>query len=634
MAADNHNVIVGTSGHIDHGKTSLVRALTGTDTDRWEEEKRRGITIDLGFASLRPEPGLRIGFVDVPGHERFVKNMLAGAGGIDVVMLVVAADESVMPQTREHFEICRLLGVKHGLIVLTKVDLVDWEILELVKLEVAEFVEGSFLADAPMLPVSSETGEGLEDLRAALAKTARRVAPHSSEGLLRLPIDRSFTMRGFGTVVTGTLASGRLRVDDTVEILPGHRTARIRKLQVHDESVKEATAGQRTAANLGGVAKAEIGRGMCIAPPGALAPSMQFDAHIELLRSARPLKHTAPVHIHLGTAETTARVYLLNGAGRRAALPPGESGYVQVRLANPLTAVHRDRFIIRQFSPLVTIAGGTVLDPHATRHRKDDGTLATLKALRTGSDEEVVLALCESRRFGIGGNDLTALTGRRESELARIAGPSRKLCVARQSPVWICSLRRIQQSEGRTAAAVQRYHRRNPLEPGIPIEELRSGEFRGAPPFFAELILGRLEAAGALLTDGDLVRDASHTVRLDRDEAEARNRLINSFEEAGLHVPTLKEFLPTLPTDARRTERILAALVREGVLVKVSSEFVFHSTAIEGLRNGLAPMKGAMIDVPKFKRLAGVSRKYAIPLLEYFDRVKVTLRIGNVRRVL
>ena len=634
MAAETHNVIVGTSGHIDHGKTSLVRALTGTDTDRWEEEKRRGITIDLGFASLRTEPGLRIGFVDVPGHERFVKNMLAGAGGIDVVMLVVAADESVMPQTREHFEICRLLGVKHGLIVLTKVDLVDWEILELVKLEVEEFVEGSFLADAPMLPVSSATGEGLADLKAALAKAARRVAPHSSEGLLRLPIDRSFTMRGFGTVVTGTLASGRLSVDDAVEILPGNRTARIRKLQVHDESVEQATAGQRTAANLGGIAKAEIRRGMCIASPGALAPTEQFDAHIELLGSARPLKHTAPVHVHLGTAETTARVYLLNASGRRAALASGESGYVQIRLANPITAVHGDRFILRQFSPLVTIAGGTVLDAHAKRHRKDDGTLQILKSMRTGSEEEVLLALCESRPFGIGGKDLTALTGRRESQWARIARASRNLCVARRSPVWICSEQRTRQSEGRTTAAVERYHKRNPLEPGVPAEELRSGEFSGAPPFFAELILGRLEAAGTLTIDGELVRAANHTIRLDRDEAEARKRLIKAFEEAGLHVPTLKEFLPTLPTDARRTERILAALLREGVLVRVSSEFVFHSTAIEGLRNGLAPMKGATIDVRKFKKLAGVSRKYAIPLLEYFDRVKVTLRIGNVRRVL
>ena len=297
-----HNVIVGTSGHIDHGKTSLVRALTGTDTDRWEEEKRRGITIDLGFASLEIEPGLRLGFVDVPGHERFVKNMLAGVGGIDLVLLVIAVDESLMPQTREHFEICRLLGIRQGVVALTKSDLVDEEILELVKLEVEEFLDGSFLSAAPMVPVSSATGEGLPQLRRALAAVARRAEPKPGGGLLRLPVDRVFTMKGFGTVVTGTLTSGRLRTDDSVELLPGREQARVRKVEVHGESVSVAHAGQRTAVNLGGTPKTSLRRGMCLVQPKRFGTTVQFDAKVELLPSAKPLKHAAPVHVHLATA--------------------------------------------------------------------------------------------------------------------------------------------------------------------------------------------------------------------------------------------------------------------------------------------------------------------------------------------
>ncbi len=634
MAGRAHNVIVGTSGHIDHGKTSLVRALTGTDTDRWEEEKRRGITIDIGFASLCPEAGLQLGFVDVPGHERFVKNMLAGAGGIDVVMLVVAADESVMPQTREHFDICRLLGVRHGLVAFTKADLADPEILELVKLEVEDFVEGSFLDGAPAVPVSSVTGEGLGDLTAALVKTARRVRARSADGLPRLPIDRAFSMRGFGTVVTGTLTSGRFRVGDTVQILPAGLDARIRNLQVHGESVSEATAGQRTAANLGGISKVKIERGMCMVAPDTFAATSQFDARIELLGSAKPLKHAAPVHVHLGTAETTARVYLLGARGRSARLRPGEAGFAQLRLDNPVTAVSGDRFIVRQFSPLTTIAGGTVLHPHAERHRKRDPWRPLLDALWHGPSERVLRALCESRKFGISGKELTLVTGRSAQHWRHGAEADSDLVVARRSPVWLCSLGRVQDAEKRLVEAVARYHRANPLEFGAPAEELRSAEFGDAPRFYAEFILRRLEQAGVLVADGELVRSASHQVRMVGKDARARDKLIDAFEGAGLQVPTLKEFLPTLPIDARQAEKILAALLREGTLVRVSADLVFHRAKVEALRENLAPLRGTMITVPQFKALAGVSRKYAIPLLEHFDRTKVTLRIGNARRVL
>ncbi len=634
MTEASHNVIVGTSGHIDHGKTSLVRALTGTDTDRWEEEKRRGITIDLGFASLEVEAGLQLGFVDVPGHERFVKNMLAGAGGIDVVLLVIAADESVMPQTREHFEICRLLGIRHGIIALTKSDLVDEEILELVKLEVEEFVTDSFLARAPMIPVSSATGDGLPALRRALATASRAVKPRSSSGLLRLPVDRVFTMKGFGTVATGTLTSGRLRVEDPVEILPGRRQARVRSVQVHGESVPAAFAGQRTAVNLGGVSKSELERGTCVATPGQFASTRQFDARIELLRSAKPLKHGAPVHVHLATSETVGRAYILGAEGRQTVLAPGSQGFVQLRLDNPLVAVSGDPFILRQFSPLTTIAGGTVLHPQAPRHKHKDDWLPALEALEAGEPAGILGSLCESRPYGIAASELTAITGRRESEWLAAARVSSGVQVLREQPLWVCSLDRTADAEDRVIKALAKFHNANPLKAGAPVEAIRSSEFGNAPEFFADGLLRRLSASGKLVLDGELVRAASHRIRMQADEREARDRLVSAFEEAGLRVPALKEFLPTLPIDAARAQRILAVLLREGVLVRVSHELVFHGSAIGALRDRLVALRGQRINVGEFKGLADVSRKYAIPLLEHFDRQKVTLRDGDMRRVL
>ena len=634
MASVRQNVIVGTSGHIDHGKTSLVRALTGTDTDRWEEEKRRGITIDLGFASLDLGEDLRIGFVDVPGHERFVKNMLAGVGGIDIVLLVVAADESVMPQTREHFEICRLLGIRHGLIALSKADAVDDEILELVKLEVEEFVSGSFLDGTPMIPVSSVTGAGTADLCHALRRVARDVETRDDSELLRLPVDRVFTMKGFGTVVTGTLASGQLRVDAPVEILPGKQQARVRNLEVHGESVELARAGQRTAINLGGIAKADLERGMCLAEPNAFAPTAQFDARIELLPSAKPLKHAAPVHVHLGTAETVGRAYLLDTAGRRSSLGPGKSAFVQLRLDHPLVAVSGDRFILRQFSPLTTIAGGTVLQPQAVRHRKQEDWRPALEALRDENPAAILEALCAERAFGMSGADLTAITGRREVAWHSVARANKNVRILRDEPLWVCAENHAQAAADRMLAALTQFHAANPLESGIPIEALRSSQFGNAPEFFADHILQGLEAAQEVELNSDLVKAADHEIRLGGDEREAKEQLLAVFKQAGLQVPLLKDLLPTLPIDSGRARRILAALLRQGVLVRINAELVFHSDAVNTLLARLAPLRGQLVDVGEFKALANVSRKYAIPLLEHLDKQKVTLRDGNKRRVL
>ena len=634
MAAADKHVIVGTSGHIDHGKTSLVRALTGTDTDRWEEEKRRGITIDLGFASLEVEPGLRLGFVDVPGHERFVKNMLAGAGGIDLVVLVIAADESVMPQTREHFEICRLLGVRKGVIALTKSDLVDDEILELVKLEAEEFVAGSFLESAPMIPVSSATGAGLSELRAALAAEARSTEARESEGLLRLPVDRVFTMRGFGTVVTGTLSAGSLRVDDHVEILPGGRTARVRNIEVHGRSVPAAFAGQRTAVNLGGTPVAALDRGASLAERRRFSTTVRLDAHIELLESVKPLKHGAPVHLHIATDETVGRAYILGARSRQATIEPGTNAFVQLRLEHPVLALTGDRFILRQFSPLATIAGGVVLRPEAPKHRAKDDWRPLLEALLRGDRPSVLDLLCSERPYGIGGEELTAATGRREAEWLAAARSSDSLRILREQPFWVCSETRIAAARDRLIRALDAFHSANPLVAGAPVGAIRRNEFGDGPDFFADEILGQLAAAGRIVADGDLVRTADHRIRMQADEQQARDDLIAAFAKAGLRVPALKDFLPTLGIDSTRARRILDALLRERVLVRVSHELVFHADAIGSLRQRLAGMRGQRIDVAQFKALAEVSRKYAIPLLEHFDRQKLTLRDGETRRVL
>ena len=628
------HVIVGTSGHIDHGKTSLVRALTGTDTDRWEEERRRGITIDLGFASLEVEPGLNLGFIDVPGHERFVKNMLAGIGGIDLVVLVVAADESVMPQTREHFEICRLLGIPRGVIALTKSDLVDEEILELVHLEVEDFVAGSFLAEAPVIPVSSTTGDGLPELRDALAAAARATETRGTAGLLRLPVDRVFTMKGFGTVITGTLSAGTLQVDDQVEILPGGQLARIRNVEVHGQSVAVAAAGQRTAVNLGGVPRTNLERGATLVQPKRFATTSQLDTRIELLPSAKPLKHGAPVHLHLATAETVGRAYILGAQGRQASVDPGSEAYVQLRLDNPVLAVAGDRFILRQFSPLTTIAGGTVLRPEAPKHRQKDEWRPLLDALLERDRSRILDLLCRERPYGLAGSELTALTGEEEPLWLVTAQETASLAVLRKKPVWVCSVARIGDAEAQLLEALERYHSANPLEAGAPVEAMRSGQFGDAPDIFAEHLLRRLQQSGKIRFDEDLVRLANHQIRLQADEQAARDRLVEAFQAAGLQVPGVKDLLASLSIDGPRAQRVLAALLREGVLVRVSHELVFHSTAIRTLKENLGTFRGRRINVAEFKALADVSRKYAIPLLEYFDRQKLTLRDGDKRRVL
>ncbi len=455
------NIIVGTAGHIDHGKTALVKALTGIDADRLEEEKRRGITIDIGFAHLQLTPELRLGFVDVPGHERFIKNMLAGVGGIDLVLFVIAADESIKPQTREHFDICRLLGIRQGVIALTKADAVDPDILELVRLEVEEFVAGSFLEGAPIVAVSSVTGAGLPDLRNELQRCAATVAEKSAAGHFRLPLDRAFTVKGFGTVVTGTLISGAVNKEQEVELYPAGRRLRVRGVQVYGASSGQALAGQRTALNLADIEPGELERGMVLAPPGIFRAVTQVDCSLDLLPSAKPLKHRAPVHFHAGTAEIEAQVRLLDGA---ASLQPGQRTWARIVLREPALLLPGDRFIIRMFSPVVTIGGGVVIDTGARRYRKGDRLAERLTTLADAPVGERIALLVRESKYGLGVAELVARTGLTERQIAAIpaANPAGPLLYFTQPQAWFWRSRLVPIDARKTVACGARISSKEP----------------------------------------------------------------------------------------------------------------------------------------------------------------------------
>ena len=620
------NIIAGTAGHIDHGKTALVRALTGIDTDRLQEEKRRGISIDLGFAHLDLTPELRIGFVDVPGHERFVKNMLAGVGGIDLVLLVIAADESIMPQTREHFDICRLLAIRQGIVVLTKADLVDRDMLILARLEAEDFVAGSFLEGAPCVAVSSTTGEGLEELRARLTELAAAIPAKDSSRPFRLPIDRAFSMRGFGTVVTGTLVSGSVAREQEVELHPGGRRLRVRGIQVHGEAAERALAGQRTALNLAGIEPQDLARGMVLAEPGRFRATNVIDCALDLLPSAKPLKNRAPVHFHAGTAEVEAEVRLLEHS---ETLRPGARAYVRLILREPLLVAPGDRFIIRMFSPVVTIGGGVVVDITGRRYRRGDKASQRLGTLERGTPIERVALLVRESKYGLGAAELAAATGLGEAEIEQAAA-SDVLLVIRQPELWLVDREWSSTALARVTEVVRDFHRQHPLAPGIPREQVRSREFPGAPPFLLDALVAR---ASTLVVEGETLRLASHKVVLKQDEEQASASMEAVFEKAGLAVPPVSEALAKSGVDPARARTLLQILLRQGRLVKIGDDLVFHRSALASLRQLLAPYKGQRLAVPQFKDLAGVSRKYAIPLLEYLDRERVTRRDGDQRVV-
>jgi len=636
MEAIKH-IIVGTAGHIDHGKSSLVEALTGTNPDRLEEEKRRGITLDLGFAFLDLD-GVRLGLVDVPGHERFVRNMLAGAGGIDLVLLVIAADEGIKPQTREHFEICRLLGIPRGIITITKSDLVDSDSLGLVRLEIEEFVRGSFLEGAPIVPVSARSGAGLDDLKSLLRRAAQAVAAKDATQHFRLPIDRSFAMKGFGTVVTGTLISGAVKVEDEVELYPTRKRLRVRGLHSGGKQIERAVAGQRTAVNLAGIEHEEITRGMVLAPAGLFEATQRVDARITLLGSVPPLKNRARVHFHQGTAEAIAEVILMNDGGGE--LTAGASAFAQLRLDKPLLLLPGDRFILRRFSPVVTIGGGTVLDARALRHKSRDASVAPiLGVLEHGKREEILGALVEATPRGLTLAETVARTGWIESE-TRVAADklaaAKRVRILGSAPIVLAPAQAVTDCAAAIRKVVETFHRANPLLAGIPKQELRARAGRARVEIF-DAALGDLVAARALVTAGDLVSQAGREITLSTEETRAKELIEREFESAGLTVPGFASVLAKLPVDAARAQKILQILLREKVLVKISSDLVFHRSTLLRLREMLAKYRkerGTRLPITVFKELTGITRKYAIPLLEHLDREQVTRRAGDERVIL
>jgi selenocysteine-specific elongation factor len=628
------SVIVGTAGHIDHGKTSLVKALTGIDADRLEEEKRRGITIDIGFAHLElPTPDgsrIRLGFVDVPGHERFVRNMLAGIGGIDLVLLVIAADEGIKPQTREHFDICRLLAIRKGITVLTKSDAVDAETLEVVRLEVEDYVRGSFLAKSPIVAVSSLTGAGLDELKSAIAKIASQVTAKDSAALARLPIDRVFTMQGFGTVITGTLVAGTIRKsdDEELEVFPAGKRVRVRGVQVHGSLAEAAVAGERTALNLAGIATEDLARGMTLATADTFHTTSRVDALLSLLPSAKPLKDGARVHFHAYTTETIAEARLYG----TKQLKPGSEAYAQLRFGEPMLLLPRDRFIVRQFSPVVTIGGGIVLDASpATRRQRADETLAFLKIMRDGSPEQV-LAARVARRGAIGLH-LDAIPG----EMNIRQYESSKLAV-KAGLVWCNRVLVAPAAFGKAKTdvleALKKFHDANPLVAGMSKEELRDRVNLGPEVFYG--VLEKLTEEQKLEVAGELVHLPGRGVIMKDEEAESKKIIEHAFASAGLKVPSLKEVLAGLKVDKIRAQKIVTLLLRDKVLIKISEDLVFHQSALVDLRQKVTALKNTepKIDVARFKDMTGVSRKYAIPLLEYLDREHVTRRVGDERVIL
>jgi len=628
------HVIIGTAGHIDHGKSALVLALTGTDPDRLQEEKVRGITIDLGFAHT-VENGIALSFVDVPGHERFVRNMMAGVGGMDLVMLHVAADESVMPQTREHFEICRLLRVPAGLVVLTKADLADAATLDVVRLEVQELVAGSFLEGAPIVAVSARTGAGLEDLRRTLAALGAAAPERPSLGPPRLPIDRVFSMRGFGTVVTGSLMTGHLRVDDELVLLPAGRHVKARGLQVHGAKESEAVAGQRVAVNLAGVDAGEIARGETLTLPDAVTITRRVDLAIELLPSAPALRHGARVRFHHGTRELLGRVVVSAGS----AILPGTMGFARIRLEAPAVLMRGDRFILRAYSPLVTIGGGTVLDPlpprRGVRTAAGQARFASL-AERPDAFDAVAAMIEEAGLAGFPLAQLGARAGVRfEDQDALIARLEQSRRAARFSGLLVSSSR-LAAVHAAVVAALAAYHAGHPLAEGMPREELRERLFAGAPVAVFEHALDALQQRGTIAAR-ERVALATHQLVLSDEDARARDAIVRILDESGLTPPDHASLATRVAMPPHVVERMTALLVRQKVVIRLG-DLLFHEAALNRLKAEIARLKRdgttTAIDVAAFKNRYGVSRKYAIPLLEFLDRERVTRRVGDTRQIL
>ena len=630
-------IILGTAGHIDHGKTSLIKTVTGVNTDRLKEEQLRGITIELGFASMDLPSGRHIGIVDVPGHEKFVKNMVAGATGIDMVAMVIAADEGVMPQTREHMEICVLLGIRYGLIALTKIDLVDEEWLELVMEDIESFVQGTFLEGQPIVPVSSATEEGISDFVDALDKLSSEVPDRLLSNLFRLPVDRVFTMKGFGTVITGSLLSGSVRVGDGVMLYPSMTTSKVRGIQVHGHSVEAAGAGLRTAINFQGLEKASVNRGEVLSTPGALKPSYMVDVSLHYLKSnQKPVKNRSLVRFHTGTGEIMGNLILLD----REDLKPGEDTVAQIRLDTPVAVVRDDRYVLRSYSPVRTIGGGMILNPIPKKHKRFRPEIVDGLTRLIESDPEDIITYHadDSDLQGVSFSDLAIQTNlstkQLETNIQALMSRKEILQIDKENRIFVhqnC----FNTLKTETQSHLQAYHAAYPLKTGMPKEELKSKLPAAADSKIPTMIFNQMIKEGLIVQEGDSVRLSSHEVSLGEDQAGIKKKIIEIYRKNELQPPYFKDVVKTLNIDMSRAKDVLMLLVGEGTIVKVKEELYFHADSLHRLKETLVDylIKNEEIATPQFKEMTGASRKYVIPLMEYFDKKNVTIRVGDTRKL-
>ena len=627
--------IMGTAGHVDHGKTALIKAITGIDTDRLKEEKERGISIELGFASLTLPSGQTFGIVDVPGHERFIRNIVSGASGIDMVIMVIAADEGVMPQTREHLHICSLLGIKKGLVALTKIDMVADEWLDLVKDDIHEFLKGTFLEASPVIPVSSITGAGLEALLDALGRVASEIEGGSDAGIFRLPVDRAFTMKGFGTVVTGTLISGDIRLGEEVEILPTGVTAKVRGIQIHNQSATVAEAGQRTAINLQGVEKDTIVRGDVLARPRTLKPSSRLDVYMQhLANNNRRLKNRNLVRFHVGTNEVIGRIILLD----RENMEPGAKAPAQVVLESPIVAMARDRFVIRSYSPVTTIGGGIIVDPFPKKHKRNsEKVVHEIDLLHKGSETEAVATIVE--RSGIEGIDISELemrTGIHQNilkDILKSLSSKQQVVVLDVDESRVISSSIYQNLQGRILLEMQAYHERYPLKEGISKEELRSTAGQFARPRLFNMAVRELERRGEIVVERENIRLSGHRVDLKGELEDLRSKIAQAYIDAGLTPPSIKELMEKYAGQKGLAESVINVMLKEGSLVKINEDLYFHKEVLTRLREDYKNLlvRDGKATPASLKELTGLSRKFIIPLMEYFDITKLTIRAGDHR---
>ncbi|HDZ62255.1 MAG TPA: selenocysteine-specific translation elongation factor [Nitrospirae bacterium] len=623
-------VILGTAGHIDHGKSALVRAMTGIDPDRLKEEKERGITIDLGFAYLSYPDGLKVGIVDVPGHERLIKNMLAGAGGTDLVLMVIAADEGIMPQSREHLSICDLLKIKKGLIVINKTDLVETDWLELVTKDVKDFVKGTFLQDAEIIQVSSKTGAGIDLLKEKIREIAIGVEPKPVDGIFRLPVDRVFTLKGFGTVISGTAVSGSISVNDHVEILPRGIRSKVRGLQSHGEAIKTAYAGQRVAVNLQGIEKEEIRRGDVLTAQGKVIPTSVIDARIELLKDVpfTSLKNRSLVHFHTGTSELVGRIIMYD----KDELKPGESAFGQFRLMHPLAVMAGDRYVIRRFSPLLTIGGGEILDTSPRRRKRKDGYSDLEVFEQGGLEEKALMKIYHAGIAGLALSDLEGWVSAGLNEIERVTGTLVRKGEAVQVDDRLVSRQAFEDFSGRIISVIKEFHLKNPLRPGMLKEELRS-VYKWLDQRLFEGLLSRV---GGIAIEKEIVRLESFKIALGLDKKGVKAKILKHLEGSEFQPPANEDLAKAVSVTGKELSELLKLMASEGIVVRINDAVYLpassYSKMIERLKGFFAKKKE--MTVGEFRDILGTSRKFALPFLEYLDSNRITIRVGDVRKLL